>query len=154
MKLYELSKQFQEVQELDPDIIGDTLEAIELEFNDKAKNIGFVYRTMNAQVDVLDKEIKRLQDMKSSINKRKQGLIDYLRNNMQACGIKKIECDLFKIQCVKGRDIVAVDDEHSLPDEFIKTSTSVDKTALLKALKDGPVNGAHLEPSKTSIRIY
>lgn len=153
MKLYELTKQFNEVQELDPDIIGDTLEAIQLEFEDKAKNIGFIYKNMAAHMDMIEQEIKRLQGMKKTIDNRKASLIDYLRENMSECDITKIECDLFTINRLKGRDMAVVDDERSIPKDFIKVVESVDKTALLKALKEGPVDGAHIGKSKESIRI-
>lgn len=153
MKLYELTAQFREVQELDSEIIGDTLDAIELEINEKAKNIGFVYKNLMGSVDVIDSEIRRLQDKKRSVSSKITALKDYLRENMTACGIKKIECDLFKINCVSGRDTAVVIDEGNIPDEYIKTTTTVDKAALLAALKQGPVGGAELGKSKDSIRI-
>ena len=154
MKLYELTKQFKEIQELDPELIRDTLDAIELMFNDKAKNIGFVYMNIGANMEAVDAEIKRLQALKKSLSNKQESLKDYLRNNMEACDITKIECELFKITRVSGRSMAVVDDESKIPSEYKKVVESVDKTALLKELKNGPVEGAHLGTTKESIRIY
>ena len=154
MQLYKLAQQFQEVQELSGEMdVGDTLDAISMEIEEKAKNIGFVFKNMEGQEKIIADEIKHLQERKSALSNRKERLKDYLRENMTACGITKIECDLFSINCVPGRDIVSIDDETKIPKDFIKVVESVDKTALLKALKDGPVDGAHISKSKESIRI-
>ena len=153
MKLYELTQQFKEVQDLDPEIIGDTLDAISLEINEKAKNIGFVYKNLNSDVAVIDEEIKRLQAMKSSKKNKIEALKDYLRVNMTECGIKKIECDLFKINCVAGRDAVEVTEEAEIPEKYFKVVRSLDKTMLLAGLKSEKVSGAKLTKSKNSIRI-
>ena len=154
MQLYKLTKQFQEVQDLSADMdVGDTLDAISMEIEEKARNIGFVFKNMDAQEKIIADEIKSLQNRKKAISNRRDRLKNYLRENMIAYGVTKIECDLFSISCVGGSDVVVIDDEKEIPKEFIKVVESVDKTALLKALKDGPVSGARIGKSKDSIRI-
>jgi uncharacterized small protein (DUF1192 family) len=153
MKLYELTQQFKEVQDLDPEIIGDTLDAISLEINEKAKNIGFVYKNLNSDIAVIDEEIKRLQAMKATRKNKVEALKDYLRINMTECGIKKIECDLFKINCVSGRDVVEVMSERDIPEKYFKVVRSLDKALLLSDLKCEKVSGAQLAKTKDSIRI-
>lgn len=135
--------------------IKDTLDGIEGEFKEKALKIVDVVSDVEGDIATIDKEIERLQSRKKVIQNRNQSIRDYLQNNMEACGITKIECPLFTITLAAGRDIVVVDNEDELPDEFIsvKTSTAPNKVELLKALKMGAVNGAHIEKSKSSLRI-
>ncbi len=157
--LYELTEQYKKLAELanDPEVpaeaIADTIEGLEGEFNAKAVSVTHVLRNASADIESLDTEIKRLEARKKVIKNGQDRLKEYLRSNMEASGITKIDCPLFTITLAKGRDICVVENEKELPSEFIVTTTRPDKTALLKALKDGPVNGAHIEKSKPSLRI-
>lgn len=157
--LREITGRYLEVSEManDPDIpseaIRDTLEGIDGEFNDKAINVVHVIQNMGSDVAAIDDEIKRLQDRKKVIKNGEDSLRDYLRFNMESTGISKIECPLFAITLAKGRDVAIVDDENQLAPEYVVTTTRPDKAAILRALKDGPVDGAHIEKSKPSLRI-
>lgn len=141
--------------EMPGDAIQNTLEAIEGEFNDKAVRIVEVINSVGSDIAAIDAEIERLQARKKVIQNKDKSIRDYLRSNMEACQIKKITCPLFTITLAAGRDVVVIDNESDLPDEYItvKTSTAPDKKALLEALKSGDVPGAHLEKSAPSLRI-
>jgi hypothetical protein len=162
-QLYVLTEQFRELQALavnaDEDMavaVRDTMQAIEGEFEEKGKALAVIVLNMDTDVEALDKEIERLTERKRAIKNRQESLKDYLRENMEAAGIKKISCPLFSITCAEGREIAVVDDESLLPDEFMRVKTDVapDKAEIAKALKAGTeVPGAHLERAKSSIRI-
>ena len=111
---------------------------------------------MDGNIGKIDAAIERLQAKKKAITNRKAELVEYLRNNMEATGISKIQCPLFSITLVAGRDSVAISDENAIPDEFmrVKTDISPDKTAIAKALKEGQeIAGASLQRGQSSIRI-
>lgn len=74
---------------------------------------------------------------------------------MEASGISKIECPYFSITLAAGRDIAVIDDPEILPDDLVDVEMSIKpkRADILKALKIGDVTGAHIEKSKTSIRI-
>ncbi|WP_256346815.1 siphovirus Gp157 family protein [Pseudomonas gingeri] len=75
---------------------------------------------------------------------------------MDASGITKITHPLFTITCSKGKPIVVIDDEKSIPDDFVsvKVTSAPNKAAIAKALNDGQeVPGAHSEIGKSSISI-
>lgn len=158
--LYQLTGEIKELRALG-DIEGelvvkDTIDAIAGEFEVKAQSIVHVSLNLNADVSAIDAEIERLQERKRLLKKRDESLKDYLRENMEASGIKKISCPLFTITCVDGREIVIVEDESALPDDMVnvKTEISPDKKKILDALKAGQeVAGTRLERSKSSIRI-
>jgi hypothetical protein len=159
--LYELTgnmKELEKLAESDPDMVlsvADTLEGIQAEFNDKAQAVMIVANSMDSDIDAIQKELDRLTARKRAIVNRKESLKDYLRENMEANGIKQIKCPLFTINCVHGREVAVVDNEEELPDDFIKPKVTmqVDKAELTKALKEGPVSGAHLERAKSAIKI-
>jgi len=156
-KLYELTGAMAALAEMEEDqAVIDTLEGLEMEFNDKANNIVLYERNINSYIEGIDSEIKRLQARKKSLNNRISSMKDYLRDNMERSGISKIECPLFTISCVKGRDMANVIDEEALPDDCVKTKVIIDpdKAEILKKLKAGEeVPGAELIKSKSSIRI-
>lgn len=160
--LYQMTGELTEVHslvlsgEISAEDVTDTLEALEGEFNQKAISVGHFILNLTPTIEALDLEIKRLQARKKAIQNKQESVKDYLRRNMQAAEISKIECDLFSILCKKPRQIVHVDDESALPDEMVKVKTTItpDKVAIGKALKEGmDVPGAHLEYSQAPIEI-
>lgn len=162
-KLYEISEQYSELSALaDSDdenmkeAVATTLECIEGDFNDKAQALVTVVHNMDSDVESIDAEIKRLQARKTAIKNRQDSMRDYLRENMERTGIKKISCPLFTINCVAGREIAVINDESNIPDEYmtVKTEIRPDKAAITKALKDGvEIPGVSLDRAKSSIRI-
>lgn len=157
--LHDLTGQFLELannEELPAEAIRDTLEAIGGTIQEKALSLANWALDMDGDMGKIDAEIERLQARKKSIAKRRESLNEYLRNNMEATGIKKIQCPLFTITIVEGRESVAISDESEIPDEFmrVKTDISPDKAAISKAIKDGQeVPGASLQRGQSSIRI-
>lgn len=161
MKLYELTGNIKELEsmvesgDVPADQVRDTLELLEGDFNDKAKNIVMVIK--NTNTEAIDAEIKRLQSMKKTIVNKKESLKDYLRENMQASGISKIESDIIKVTLKKPTKKLVITDEDLIPDEYISVETSlkVDAKALTAAIKEGAtlIEGAHLEDSKAPIEI-
>jgi chaperonin cofactor prefoldin len=155
--LYELSDAITALSEMEEDqAVIDTLEGLEMEFNDKAQNIVLYERDINGKIEAIDSELKRLQTRNRTLKNRIDSMKEYLRDNMERTGISKIECPLFTISCVKGRDKAEVLDETLLPDDCVRVKTSIeaDKTEILKKLQAGEdVPGAELAKTKSSIRI-
>lgn len=160
MKLYELTGQYLALQKLadDPDMpeqaLTDTLEALTGDIQVKAQNLLQVVRGIETDIDAVDAEIKRLQEIKKVRQNRIDSLRDYLRHNMQVSGITSIKCPLFSITLAAGRDMVVIEDESLLPKEYQRITVAPDKAAILAALKAGQdVPGASLTKSQESLRI-
>lgn len=165
MQLREIAGQYLELcnmasnpdSELTQDSIADTLEAIGGAFNDKAIAVTHVISEMESDIYKIDSEIDRLQKRKAAIKNRNDSIKDYLKNNMMQLDINNIKCPLFSITLAKGRDVVSVYDEDSIPSEYltVKTSITPDKRLIMKALKENPdsVEGAKLAKTEPSIRI-
>ncbi len=162
VSLYKLTEQQRELKEvagnsdLPAEAFADTFNALEGQFNDKAESVMHVVTNMDSDVEALDAEIKRLTERKKVIKNKQDSIREYLRTNMEANEITKIECPLFSITLAKGRDVCVIDDEEKIPDEFmdVKVVTKPDKAEILRQLKAGnEVEGAHIEKSNTSLRI-
>jgi len=157
--LHELTGQFLELasnEDLPAEAIRDTLEAMEGDIKSKAASLADWSLDMDGNIEKIDAAIERLQEKKKTIVKRKESLIEYLRNNMEACEIKKITCPLFSITLVNDRESVGTSDETLIPDEYmsVKTEIKPDKAAIYKALKEGAeIPGAFLQKGQASIRI-
>lgn len=162
VSLYKLTEQQLQLKEMadsedaTPEQFNDTFVALSGQFNEKAINVIHVVHGFDSDIECLDVEIKRLTERKKIASNRKESLREYLRTNMEANKITKIECPLFTITLAKGRDVCVIDDEDKIPDDLtsVKVVTKPDKAAILKILKAGDsVEGARIEKSKTSLRI-
>ena len=161
-RLYELTGELLEIEnmiseeDITADQAKDTLEALEMEFNEKAINTVKVIENFKPSIDVIDQQIKKLQAKKKALQNKQESLREYLRSNMEACEITKIECPFFSITLKKPSQAVQIDNENALPDEFVtvKTTTAPDKKAILAALKKGEqVEGASLKTAKPALQI-
>jgi len=161
-RLYELTGKYLELARLidDPDIppeaLADTLEGLEGEIEIKAEGLLKWIANVDADIQALDHEIRRLGARKKVLENGQGRLREYLRHNMEVTGIYKIECSLFLITLAKGRAIVVVDDEGEIPKRYKaeKVQVSIDRAALLRDLKAGQaIPGARLGTSNTSLRI-
>ncbi|WP_416037506.1 siphovirus Gp157 family protein [Lactococcus formosensis] len=159
MSLYDLTTDWQQVydmEDLDAEIWADTLESIEGEIKDKAINIGYVVKNLEADEAAIDAEIKRLQAKKKVVVKKKQGLKDYLQNSMIAVGIEKIKSAVFNIRIQKNPKSLKFDNEEQFmrnefyDNYFIPQPPKLDKKQMLEDLKNGVViEGVELQQSES-----
>lgn len=126
--------------ELDQQTIIDAIDAsgIEDEFAIKAQGILHIASEAEKYAPMIDMEIERLQALKANRAKIAQGLRDYLLDNMQRSGIKKITCPLFEISIRANPVAVEVLDSTALPQAYWRTPeprppVSAPDKALIKA---------------------
>lgn len=118
--------------------IQDTMDGIKSEFEVKADSIVMLRRNIEGDIDAIDKEVDRLNELKR-IKKNTVGQIsDYLRRNMEAADIKSIKRPLFTITLALSPEKVIVDDEKAVPDEFVslKSVITPDKKTIAVRLKE------------------
>ncbi|MCU7645613.1 siphovirus Gp157 family protein [Pseudomonas piscis] len=118
--------------------IQDTMDSIQGEFEVKAENVVMLCRNIQGDIDAIDKEVDRLNELKR-IRKNTVGKLDeYLRRSMEAADIKSIKRPLFTITLALAPEKVIVDKEADIPDDFIDTKTvfSPDKRAIAAKLKE------------------
>ena len=159
MSLYDLTADWQQVydmEDLDAETWADTLESIEGEIKDKAVNIGYVVKNLEADEVALTAEIKRLQDKKKAVVKKKQGLKDYLQNSMYAVGLRKIPNAVFNIRIQKNVKSLKIENEEQFmknefyDNYFIPQPPKLDKKQMLEDLKNGVViEGVELQQTES-----
>ncbi len=159
MKLYEITKTWKELaalEDMPPEAISDTLEALEGDVQEKAQAIVAVTTNMSSEIEAIDSEIKRLMDRKTAIENQKKSVVAYLKHHMTAMQITNIRCPLFSITLAKAPPVAVIEDESLLPDEYmtVKTTIRPDKRAILADLKAKiDIPGAHLGRGEPSVRI-
>ena len=159
-KLYEISDRYKNIQELldNPDLpevdILNALNKIDEEFDTKAENIAKLISSLNADIDGMTKEIKRLQNRKSVMEHRADDLKSYIYEHMKAIKKKKIKGALFTLSIQKNSPSVNVLDEGAIPGQYkIPQPPKLDKKAILADLKQSiKINGAEIKQG-TSLRI-
>ena len=162
MTLYELTDEYRyllelaEDPEMDPEVLADTLEAMDGEIEYKADGYAKVIRQMEHDSAALDTELKRIRNRKDVCDRNIQRLKNSLKAAMEAIGKTKFKTDLFSFGIQKNKASVVVDAPvKDIPDELLRYSDPVpDKTAMYEILSSGKsLEGiAHLEQT-TSLRI-
>jgi len=151
--LYELTQEALElynppVNEETGEILEDAYLAIVENANALEKKMDSyveVKKMIDSDIDAIDKEIKRLQALKSHRNNNLSRLLNALTDALRALGREEMQTPLNKLKIVKNPPAVSVIDESKIPDKFNKIKYELDKTAIKDALKNGEsVPGAEL----------
>lgn len=161
--LFQITGEYEELlnmlydPEIDEQVIFDSIEGIEEEFELKADNYAKMSKALQKDVDAIDEEIKRLQARKQSLESRKKRLIDNLEKAMRFIGKTKFKTTLFSfgIQKNGGKQPLTVSaDINQVPEEFLIPQPPVaDKDKIREYLKNHNVTWARLEPRGGSLRI-
>lgn len=161
--IYELKSGYIELMmmaedgEVDEQALHDTMEALEGEIEDKADGCAMIMKELDAKAEIIDKEIKRLQERKKSLENRSDWIKKSLQELMILSGKTKFKTTLFTFSIAKNPAAVRLDTEDAsiIPFRFLKyVEPIIDKTAIKDALKNGEdLTGiAHLEQTE-SLRI-
>lgn len=108
------------------------LDNLPMEQEEKSRNVGLVIKNMSNDVDLIDKEIKRLTAMKKSTQSKIESLKSYIL--AFGCPVKDVAVT---IRFSKGRESVEVEKGVDLPESFRKYTWTPNKTAIGEALKEG-----------------
>ena len=158
--LYELTAQMQQLLEMaeDPDIdeqvLADTMEGIEGEFEDKADGYAKVLAQLGAQQMALDHEIERLSARMKTIERNIKVMKDGLQQSMMVTGKTKFKTSLFSFAIAKNPASLVIDDEDAVPEAYkVPQPPKIDKKKIKEDLKTGAQLGwCHLVQTE-SLRI-
>ena len=107
-------------------------------FHSKSENYAFITRQFNAEINIINEEVKRLEQSR----KVREKAINRLKTNIEMAMITfevdKIETPLIKISFRKSES-VEVEDINTLPALYkvVKVSESADKLKIKDAIKSG-----------------
>ena len=154
MKLYELNQQYNQLLEmaddLDPEVLKDTLESIKESIEDKAENTAKLIRSWEAEVKALKEEEKRLAERRKALEKRVDNTKAYLFEQMELAGMDKVKRPTLTVSIAKNPPSLEVIDPEKIPSLFmIDQDPVIDKKAILAALKNGDeIDGCTIKQSK------
>lgn len=126
MTLFEMNQSWQEVFQMltDPDIpedaVLDSLEAIEATMDDKADGYAKIIKMLEGDASVIDAEIKRLQERKATVTRKKEWMKHQLEDTMRATGRTKFKTALFSYSIQKNGGARPVDLTDVVPAEWLK----------------------------------
>lgn len=162
MKLYEIKDEYQGLLqmvddgELTAEDIADTLEAIDAQFDDKARQCVAMMKEIEGYASIAKAEADRLSGIAKQYQNSAERLKEYVRVNMEMTGKDKLALGIFNLTLKKPVQVAAVVEETKIPQSFFKVipeTKQLDKRELLAALKLGPVDGAKLEDGKRALLI-
>ncbi|EEO0673688.1 siphovirus Gp157 family protein [Listeria monocytogenes] len=157
MKLYELTESYQNVldiaEQLEAETLKDTLDAITESIEVKAENTAKVIKTVNAEIEALDTEIKRMSSRKSTLKNNVESMKRYLKEELEKVGLDKVKGQHLTIRIQSNPQGVLVEDESKLGAYLVEQPKKLDRKAILADLKDGKeIDGAEIQQGR-SLRI-
>lgn len=164
MTLYSLDIEFQELlelaedEDLDPEVLNDTIEAMAGEWEHKLDAYGIVRNELSMDIAKIDMEVKRLTEKKKRINSNITRINEAIMASMKLHDTRKVEGEHFTWQIQKngGKAPLILDDipAESLPGEYQSWDVKANKDAIRKALEAGKeLPFAHIGERGESIRL-
>lgn len=107
----------------------------------KSNNLLGQYRYFETNIDAIDAEIKRLQELKKSQKRQQESFVKYVDYNFRELGVNEVETPFGKIKYRKAPLSVEILEENvdTLPVECVRTKivNEPDKTAIKELYKKG-----------------
>lgn len=123
--------------ELTPEL-EQQLAITEEQLQNKSVAYSFVIKQMDADIETIDAEIKRLQNAKKQREKASEYLKERIKHAMELFNIEEIKTPLVKINFRKS-ETVEVEDVNALPNVYknVKVVETADKAMIKEAIKNG-----------------
>lgn len=151
MSIYNITDDFSQIMaeiesnggEISPEI-DEKLKINQFNLIEKTTNYIHVIKTLDSECDIIDLEIKRLQELKKQRSNFTQSLKDRLKNAMQAMELTEIKTALNKINFRKSESVEVID-ESILPSNVLIYEPKIDKKKIKEIIKNGGVvSGAEI----------
>lgn len=163
MKMYEISEDLRQIDELFSSAVDENGEPRELtseeseflknclcesseQFKEKFDNYGRYLSNLKAQSDCAEAELKtlqseekRLRSRATAFDSRRKSLLEYIKFNLKNIGLDSYKTALYSIRIQKAPEKVElIGNSEALPDEF-KKPCEMSSSAIRKAIKDGNI---------------
>lgn len=142
MSLYNLTGNFLALQEMmmdpdvDPEVIQDTLDAMDGDYEEKLENYGKVITNLSVLAAGIEEEEKRLNARKKTIKNQIDRLKKNIKESMIALDKKKVKTELYSYTVRDGVPSVVIDDIDKVPSEFRKPQPDkIDTDGIKRLLK-------------------
>lgn len=146
-----------QIEEADGELAPHVEQALGLTneaFQEKAISYGYIIKQYDANADLIEREIMRLQNLQKQQAARGELFKSRLSDAMQQFGVEKIDGQTIKLSFRKSQAVL-VTDESLLPEDAFKmipAKREISKTQLKDLLKAGPIPGAEME-TRQSLQV-
>ena len=158
LTLYQIADQYLQAADklsnldLPLEVVQDTLESLQGDLKDKAINITYAMKNMEAIANAIDKAIDQMVARREAYLDRIEHSELYLKTQMERTGITKISCDYFELSIKNNPPKVVIDSVNLILEGYMRLPKPMpmepDKNLIKEAIKNGfEVAGAHLESS-------
>lgn len=159
MTLYELAAQWEEFaqlaaeEDLPPEVIADTLEGLEGEFDEKADSIACIIKELETQAAGIEVQENILNARKLAKRANAKRLEEFLSEQMQRIGRERVETDRNMIS-FRRSTALRIDDEEDFKQRHmelckVETTVKIPRKEITDRLKAGEeISGATLETRK------
>lgn len=154
MKLYELSQNFRNLQQVLEnagedenlkELVINSMKELECDLSTKVENIVRLIKNLQAEVEALKAEEKRLAKERKIRENKIENLQGYLFDTINELEKKEVKGGIFTVSIKKNPPKTVVEELNAIPKQFIVNTPSVDKKMLKEALKNGEIiEGAKL----------
>ena len=127
--------------ELDEATLADTLEGMGGELEEKAQNVVFFARNLEATAAAIKEAEAQMAARRKALERRADSLRRYVFDSMRVAGVTKIECPYFRLAIQNNPPAVDVFEADLIPLEYmVQPETppmAPDRKAIAAALKAG-----------------
>lgn len=155
MTLYELTEDMrtlldmleEENTEDEQEAIENALQEVLENLTDKAEGYGKVMKQLDADIEALDEEERRIRKKKAALKNNKDRMREAMKCAMLITGQKKIKTALFSFSVSTRLKAVLDVDVDRLPEDLVRVTKEPRMQEITQILKDDPTCGiAHFEP--------
>lgn len=158
MNLFNLNEQYEALRNqidegIDPEVLKDTLESIEASIDIKVDNTIGLIRSVEGDIETVDKEIKRLQTLKKQRENLKNKIKSYLQDMLEYRQLQNYRTSTNYIYKRRNAPSVHITNEKLIDKSyFIEQAPKLDKKALKEDIQNGAdVHGAELRESESLV---
>lgn len=149
MNLFEISNDYQfllsnsfdpETGEVNEEMLSE-LDTTLVKVEDKSIAVASYIKNLDAEKKAIEEVKKSMGERERKLELRVEWLTNYLKSNMERCGINEIKSPYFDIKIKKCPVSVDIFDENNVPEDYKKHKQviSIDKTKIREELQMGVV---------------
>ena len=152
MNLYELARNYAEIQEMDLDeeTLRDTLDSIKDAAEQKTENCVKWMRILKGEITAFKEEENRLKKIRMAKENKVKWLNKYVEDFLKDSGLTRFKTGIFTLSLQNNPPSVEVYDATLIPPKYlIEQLPTIDKQAIKELLKNGiEVPGAELKQTE------
>jgi hypothetical protein len=155
LRLYEIADNYlqaleglAELEELPAEVIADTLEGLQGNFEHKAINVGAYIRSLEAEASAIEEARKSMEQRQKALERHAERLREYLKTQMERVSLPKIKNCYLTLRVQANPPSVEVINEEAIPAKYKRADITIKllRSEIARALKGGnEVPGARLE---------